>query len=193
MDISKEDAQASLSTIRDVKLQSQKAAISTYTNPMFILWGILWIIAFTANQIFIEYSQPIFVSMSVIGGIVTAIIFYRLFHSKAPFREEPSEYIGWRIAALWILIYVYVVIWLFMMTPVSGRQCNAFISTAAMFACIVMGLWFRSIFMIILGLAMTGVTLIGFYLLTQYYLLWMGLMGGGTLLGAGLYIRIRWR
>ncbi len=72
-------------------------------------------------------------------------------------------------------------------------QCNVFISTAGMFAYVVMGLWFNSRFMIILGLALTGVTLVGFYLLTPYYCLWMAIMGGGTLLGTGMYIRVRWR
>ena len=193
MNVSKEDAQASLSTIREVRIQTQRAAISAYVSPMLILWGTLWIIAFTATHFYGEYGQHIFTAMSIIGGIITAIIFYRLFHSNAPFRDDPSERIGWRIAALWILLYVYVIIWMFMLAPLSGMQCNAFISTAGMFACVVMGLWFRSTFMVVLGLIMTGITLVGFYLLSSYYCLWMAIMGGGTLLGTGLYIRIRWR
>jgi hypothetical protein len=193
MNISKEDAQASLSAIRGVRIQTQRAAISAYVSPMLILWGTLWVIAFTANHFYIEYGQHIFTAMSIVGGVVTTIIFYRLFHSKAPFREEPSEHIGWRIAALWILLYVYVIIWLYLLAPNSGRQCNAFFSTAAMFACVVMGLWFRSTFMVVLGLAMTGVTLVGFYLLTSYYCLWMAIVGGGGLLSTGFYLKLRWR
>jgi len=193
MNVSQEEAQASLSTIRDVKVQTQRAAISTYASPMMILWGTLWIIAFTATHLYIEHGQHIFTAMNVVGIAVSAIIFYQLFHSKPPFREDPSERIGWRIAALWILLYVYVIIWLFLLAPFSGRQCNAFIGTAGMFACVVMGLWFRSTLMIVLGLAMTGVTLVGFYLLTSYYCLWMAIMGGGGLFGTGLYIRLRWR
>ena len=193
MNISKEDAQASLLTIRDVRIQTQKAAISAYVSPMLILWGTLWIIAFTANHFYIEYGQHIFTAMSIIGCVVTAVIFYQLFHSKAPFRDEPSERIGWRIAAFWILLYVYVIIWLFMLAPFSGIQCNAFFSTTAMFACVVMGLWFRSAFMVVLGLVITGVTLVGFYILTSYYCLWMAIVGGGGLLGTGLYLKLRWR
>jgi hypothetical protein len=193
MNVSQEEAQASLSAIRDVRIQTQRAATSTYASPMMILWGILWIITFTATHFYIEHAYYIFTAMNVVGIAVSVIIFYQLFHSKPPFREDPSEHIGWRIAAFWILLYVYVIIWLFLLAPFSGRQCNAFISTAGMFACVVMGLWFGSTFMVMLGLAMTGVTLAGFYLLTSYYCLWMAVMGGGTLLGTGLYIRIRWR
>ena len=39
MNVSKEDAQASLSSIRDARIQTQKAAISAYASPMLILWG----------------------------------------------------------------------------------------------------------------------------------------------------------
>jgi hypothetical protein len=193
MNISQEDARESLSKVRDVTVQTQRAVTSAYANPVLILWGTLWVIAFTATHFYIEYAYHIFIAMSVVGSVGTAIIFFGLFHSRAPFRDDPSERIGWRIAALWILLYVYVTIWLFLLAPFSGMQCNAFIGTAGMFACVVMGLWFGSTFMIVLGLAMTGVTLVGFYLLTSYYCLWMAMMGGGTLLGTGLYIRLRWR
>jgi hypothetical protein len=192
MNVSQEDARASLSTIRGVSAQTKRAVTSAYANPFLILWGVLWIIAFTATHFSIDYNYHIFIAMSVVGGVGTAIIF-RLFHSRALFRDDPSERLGWRIAALWILLFAYIMIWLFLLTPFSGMQCNAFISTAGMFACVVMGLWFKSTFMIVLGLALTGVTLVGFYLLTPYYCLWMAIMGGGSLLGTGLYIRIRWR
>jgi len=159
MNVSQDDARASLSTIRDARIQTQRAAISTYASPMMILWGTLWIIAFIATHLYIEHGQHIFTAMNVVGIAVSAIIFYQLF----------------------------------LLAPFSGMQCNAFISTAGMFACVVMGLWFKSTFMIVLGLVMTGVTLVGFYLLTSCYCLWMAMMGGGSLLGAGLYIRVRWR
>ena len=193
MNVSREDAQASLSAIRDTSVQTKRAATSAYANPMLILWGLLWMISYTATYFYIEYANLIFIGMSVVGSAGTAIIFYRLFHSEAPFRDDPSERLGWRIAALWILLYLYVTIWLFLLTPFNGRQCNAFICTAVMFAFVVLGLWFGSPLMILLGLFMTGVTLAGFYLLTSYYSLWMAIMGGGSLLGTGLYIRVQWR
>jgi len=57
----------------------------------------------------------------------------------------------------------------------------------------VMGLWFCSYFMVLLGLGVTAATLIGYYLLTPYYCLWMAAMGGGALLATGVYIRVCWR
>jgi hypothetical protein len=192
MNVSQGEAQASLSTVQDVMDQTHKAIASAYANPLLILWGVLWIIAFTAAHFYLTYAFYIFIGMAAVGGAGTAVIF-RAFHTKAPIQETSGPKLGWRIAVFWILLYVYVVIWLFLLTPFNGLQCNAVICTAAMFGYIVIGLWCDSRFMITLGLVVTVAMLAGFYLLTGYYCLWMALIGGGALLGTGLYIRLRWR
>ena len=192
MNVSQEEAQESLSKVRDVTVRTQRAITSTYANPMLILWGMLWIVAFTSTHFYLSYAFHIFMTMSVVGGIGTAVIFW-LFHSKAPVKDTPSPGIEWRIALFWISLYVYAIIWLFLFAPFNGRQCNAFLCTAAMFAYVVMGLWFTSYFMVVLGLTVTAATLVGFYFIESYYCLWMAIIGGGAFLGTGLYIRLRWR
>jgi len=192
MNVSQEDAKASLSSVQNVMIQTHKAIASAYANPSLIMWGVLWIIAFTATHFYYTYAFYIFMAMAAVGGVGTALIF-GIYRSKAPIKDTSSLKIGWRITALWIFLCVYIIIWLFLLAPFSGIQCNAFICTTAMFAYIVMGLWFESRFMIVLGLAVTAATLVGFYILRDYYCLWMALVGGGALFGTGLYIRIRWR
>ena len=192
MNVSQEEARESLSTVRDVTTQTHKAITSAYANSSLIMWGVLWVIAFTTTHYYLAYAFHIFMAMAAVGGVGTAVIF-RVFHSKAPIKDTSSQKLGWRITALWILLCIYITIWLFLLAPFSGIQCNAFICTASMFAYIVMGLWFDSRFMIVLGLLLTAVTLVGFYLLRDYYCLWMAFVGGGTLFGAGLFIRLRWR
>jgi hypothetical protein len=131
-------------------------------------------------------------TMVVIGGIGTAVIF-KVFQLKSPVKGTSTNKVHWHITALWIFLCIYVVIWLFLLAPFNGIQCNAFICTAAMFANIVIGLWFENRFMIVLALAVTVATLVGFYFLRDYYCLWMAFVGGGALFGTGLYIRLRWR
>jgi hypothetical protein len=63
-----------------------------------------------------------------------------------------------------------------------------------MFAYVVMGLWFGSWLMVILGIVVTCFTLVGFHLIpVGYYCLWMAVTAGGGLLGTGLYMKLRWR
>jgi hypothetical protein len=192
MNVSQEDAQASLSSVRGVMVKTKKAIASSYANPSLIMWGILWIIAYTITHFYYIYAFYIFMSMAVVGGVGTAVI-VGIFRSKAPIKEVSSQKYGRRVTALWIFLCIYIVVWLFLLTPFTGIQCNAFICTVAMFAYIVMGLWFESRFMIVLGLVVTGATLIGFYHMREYYCLWMAFVGGGTLFGTGMYIRLRWR
>jgi hypothetical protein len=191
MNISEDNAKESLSKAKEVIAQTHRSIVSAYANPLLILWGLLWIMAFTAAHFYLDYDFHIFMAMVAAGGVGTALI-CRIFCSKVPIQDTSSR-IGRRIALLWILLYVYVVIWLFLLAPFHGLQCNAVICTAAMFAFVVIGLWFESYFMVLLGLAVTAATLTGFYLLTDHYHLWMAVTGGGTMLGTGLYIRLRWR
>jgi hypothetical protein len=192
MNVSHENAQESLSTVQDVTVRTHRAIASAYASDLLILWGALWTIEFTAAHFYPAYAFHIFMVMSIVGCIGTAVIYW-VFYSKALIREAGSQSAIWRIALFWILLYAYAALWHFLLAPFNGLQGNAFISTVAMFAFVVIGLWFGCRFMIILGLAVTIAVLIGFYLLTAYYCLWMALMGGGAILGTGLYTRLRWR
>jgi hypothetical protein len=93
----------------------------------------------------------------------------------------------------WVLLFAYAIVWLFLVGAVDGMQLCVYLCTAAMFGYVVIGLWSGSFFMVWLGLAVTGLTFLGYYGLPDYFYLWMSPMGGGPLLGTGLYIRIRWR
>ena len=192
MNVSQEEAQASLSKVRDVTIQIQRATTSAYASPLLILWGLLWIIAFTAAHFYLAYAYHIFITMSAAGCVGTAVVLW-LLHSKAPVRDTSSPSIVWRIVLFWVSLSVYAVIWLLLFSPFSGRQCNVFLSTVAMFAYVVMGLWLTSCFMVVLGLTVTAATLVGYYCIETYYCLWMAIVGGGAFLGAGLYMRLRWR
>ena len=192
MDVSQKEARASLSTVRDVMNQTHRAIASAYANPLLILWGVLWIVAFTTTHFYLAYAFYIFMTMAVTGGVGTAVICW-IFRSKAPIQETTGSKLGLRVAIFWIFLCVYIPIWLILLAPFSGIQCNAFICTASMFAYIVMGLWFDNRFMIVLGLVLTAMTLVGFYVLRDFYCLWMAFVGGGSLLGTGLYIRLQWR
>jgi len=187
-----ENAQESLAMVDDVMAQTRKAVASSYANPLLILWGIIWVVSFTAVHFYLNYAYHIFTALNVVGGIGTFIIL-RSSHTRPSVRTPVSQKMGWRLFWFWILLFTYVLIWLTILAPFSGRQLNAVLATAAMFAYIVMGLWFGSYFMVWLGLAVTATTLIGFYLLPHYYCLWMAFTGGGAILYTGLYIRFRWR
>ena len=94
---------------------------------------------------------------------------------------------------LWFLLFAFASLWLLLLSPAKGIQLCAFLCTVAMFGYVVLGLWLGSYFMVWLGLMVTGLTFLGYYVFPGYFYLWMSPMGGGALLGTGVYIRVRWR
>ena len=194
MDISKQDAKESLDEIQAVLDHTRKAIASNYANPLLIMWGLIFITAYLGTHFFVAWAWHIWTALDAVGIIGTFLICWQQFRSANPVKTSSEKKIGWRIFWFWTLLFIYVFFWLNMLRPSKGVELNAFLVTVIMFAYVVIGLWLESYFMVWLGLAVTGITLFGFYLIPlSYYCLWMALMAGGALLGTGLYIRFRWR
>lgn len=192
MNVSNENAQASLAAVKDTMLRTHKAVAAAYSSPLLIFWGLLWVAAYTASQFYPQYADVIFGAMAGVGLLGSFLVWPRV-KRNLPVKEPVEEKINLRIGALWGSLFIYIFIWLSIFAPVNGMQINAFVCTVVMFAYIVTGLWFTAYFMVWLGLAVTATTLVGFYLLPAYYCLWMAVTAGGLLLGTGLYLHARWR
>jgi len=194
MNISNEEAQNSLDQIQAVLSHTRKAIASSYASPLLILWGLIWIAGFLGTHFFLAWAWHIWMGLGGTGSIVTLWVSRQQLHFANPIKIPAAENIGWRIFWFWSLLFAYMFIWLSILMPRNGIQLNAFMCTAIMFAYIVTGLWFKSYYMLWLGIVVTCITLVGFYLIPPgYYCLWMAAMGGGAFLITGLYIRFRWR
>jgi hypothetical protein len=207
MDISRQEAQDSLKEIEAVSLDTRKTLVASYASGLLILWGLIWIVAFVGTHLYLRGAGLIWKAFCSIGGIGTLWMFFnvmgcigtivicrRQMHLANPTRIASAKKVGWRIFWFWTLLSVHVGVWLSILKPYSGLQMNAFICTVGTFAYIVIGLWFESYFMVWLGLAVTGITLVAFYILPHsYYNLWMAAAGGGTIAGTGFYIRFYWK
>jgi len=194
MDISKEEAQGSLEQVQSAADRTRKTIASSYDSYLLIMWGLIWIVAFLGTHFFLAWVWQIWISLCGIGLIVTFLVSWQQFRKAKPIKIPASEKIGWRIFLFWSLLFAYMFIWLSILRPRHGIQINAFMCTTIMFAYVVTGLWFRSYHMLWLGIAVTCITLVGFYLIpTDYYCLWMAPTGGGAILGTGLYTRFFWK
>ncbi|MHC4618240.1 MAG: hypothetical protein ACYTEQ_10860 [Planctomycetota bacterium] len=194
MDISRKEATDSLNQIQTVVNHTQKAITSDCISPLLILWGVIFIAAYLGTHFFAAWAFHIWMVLDAIGVIGTFLICWQQFRSGSPTKVPPAEKMGWRMFWFWTLLFVYIFIWLNLMAPVKAVQMNAFMVTAIMFASVAKGLWLRSSFMVWFGLAVTAMTLFGFYLVPRsYYCLWMAVMAGGAFLASGLYLRLRWR
>ena len=78
------------------------------------------------------------------------------------------------------------------MSRTSDRKISAYWATVPMFAYIIMGLWLDRFFLV-LGTLVTLATLAGYYFITDYFFLWMAVVGGGSLVAGGVFIRKNWK
>jgi MFS family permease len=182
----------SLAAIQNTITRTRKAVSGTYGSPLMMLWGGLLAIAYAASYFYLRYAHIIFWTMAAVGGVGSYFLWFWLLR-KMPFKEPAEEKMNWRVGAMWWLLFLYVSIWLSLLAPFNGMQMNAFIVTATMFAYIMMGLWFKEMYLIWTGLFVTAMTLIGFFLLPHFYCLWMAFMAGGVIFIIGLYTKLRWK
>jgi hypothetical protein len=192
MNVTNDDAVQSLMQVEQTIARTRKAVAASDSSPHLILWGLLLAAAYGATHFYLKYAAVIFWTMAGVGLLGSFLVWWRL-QRKLLVKEPVEEKINLRIGALWGSLFLYVFIWLSIFAPFNGMQMNAFILTAVMFCYVIMGLWFAAYFMVWLGLAVTATTLVGFYLLPDYYCLWMAVTAGGLLLGTGLYLHARWR
>jgi len=83
---------------------------------------------------------------------------------------------------------VFYVVVLNIMQPVSGPQSAVLISLIVALCYVLGGVWIGAR-LAVTGIAVAVLTLVGFYMLPAYFLLWMAVVGGGALILAGVWLR----
>jgi hypothetical protein len=194
MNVTNEDAVQSLAQVEDVMAKTRKSLASTYGGPFLILWGFIWIVSYIWTYFLPAWADRIWSITGPLGGVGTAFLLWRLFRHGPAVRNSSDKGFTLCTILFWPLVFAFAFVWLTIIKPKSGIELNAFLVTVLMFAYVVMGLWFGNWIMVILGIAVTGFTCIGFHLIpAEYYCLYMAVTAGGGLLGTGLYMKLRWR
>jgi hypothetical protein len=151
-------------------------------------------VSYIGTHFFLLWADKIWNITGILGGLGTIFIFWKLFRGGPAVRNSSDKQLVLRTILFWPVVFMYAFVWLGIVKPGNGIELNAFLVTVIMFAYVVMGLWFGSWIMVILGVAVTAFTMVGFYLIPPgFYCLWMAVMAGGGLLGTGLYMKLRWR
>ena len=194
MNVTNEDAAQSLAQVEEMMAKTRQSLLSAYVGSFLVLWGFIWIVSYLGTHFFPVWAAWIW-NISSISGVIGTILVGRWQHGFSPTRRNHSDK-GFllRTILFWPLVFVYAIVWLSIIKPGHGIELNAFLVTVVMFAYVIMGLWFGSWLMVVLGSVVTGFTLVAFHIIpAEYYSLWMALTAGGALFGTGLYMKLRWR
>ncbi|NKB72504.1 MAG: hypothetical protein GKR89_35960 [Candidatus Latescibacteria bacterium] len=178
------DALDDINQIRRIMDQTRRAIMASGTGYILIVWGAVWLLGFSARQFLASDTVNIVWAVLVVVGIVASIGLGRRYDSTV--RGELS----WRIGVFWVALFGYSFLWQHILS--SALPEVLFIVTVVMFGYIVLGLWLGN-FLVWLGFGVTGLALLGGYFSPAYFALWMAVLGGGALMGSGVYILTRWK
>jgi hypothetical protein len=191
MGVTQDEARQSLELIERTVARTSKSVAAAYAGSLLILWGLIWTAGFAA--VYLLGSQGGYVFGVLDGlGVVGTIVLCRKWPIRDSLRGPGSLQLVRRIMIFWLILVAYAILWVLLLRPMTGMQLGALLVTAVMLGYAVVGLWTGSLFMLWLSLIVTGLTIFGFYVLPGHFNLWMAPLGGGALLGTGLYLRLRW-
>jgi len=194
MNVSEQEAQESLASIDGTISRTRKAVMKTQIGPILVLWGMVWTACYLASHFFPKSAGGIFTAGASVGAAGIAILLLRESRRGPATRNPLDKSLTMRVNFFWLLAFAYAFTWIALLKPQDGIRMNAFLCMVALFGLIVMGLWFCSWSMVVVGIAGTITTLVGVYAIHHmYYCVWMAVTFGGGMLGTGLYMLWKWR
>jgi hypothetical protein len=170
-------------TLRDINLTARRSAnVYGYqaAAPHLILWGIIWAIGYTGSYVRPGWSS-IWIFLVIAGLIGSFWIGIRMKPTGAGY--------DWRFGATALAVFLFIFVLFAIMPPQSDGQAGAFFPILVALFYSLVGIWTRGMRMLLTGIALAALTVFGFFILKQYFLLWMAAVGGGGLILGGFWLR----
>jgi hypothetical protein len=172
------EAAESLEIIRQARVQTRQAIARSGTGYFFIIWGLVWLLGYLGNQLLGANAGYLWLVLDTFGAVATVLVALRLA------RRVRGPH-GWRMGLVWLAIIGYGVLFFWVVRPSSAERAIVFASLFIAFAYVLVGLW-TSPPLTYLGLGLTGLTLVGWFLFPAYLGYWLAFVGGGGMVAVGL-------
>jgi uncharacterized membrane protein YsdA (DUF1294 family) len=179
MPISHDDAAEALREIDRTQQRSSVRYGYRAAAPQLIVWGLIWAAGYGADYFRPEwrFTWPVLIIVAM------ALSFWLGARDKSSSADD-----GWRYGATLLAIAIFIGALFSVMQPVSKMQVGAFFPLLVGLFYAIIGIWTRGMRMLVAGGAITALTLVGFFALPEYFLLWMAIVGGGGLILGGLWL-----
>jgi hypothetical protein len=193
MSLSPGQAAESLREIERTGRRSAEAHEYAASSPQFILWGLIWMAGYAGSYLLPHYGfvgaiNWLWLGLVVIGIAASNMLGRRRYRHLSPQARAKGKAIGLRWGMTMLVFYAFLLAVFAVMRPRNPVVCAAFIPLliAAIYA--VVGIWWGLRFLYA-GIAVGALTLIGWFWLPQYFLLWMAVVGGGSLILVGFWLK----
>ncbi len=175
------EASAALAEIDDIARRVRQSTLYQLCSLLLILWGVLVAIGdvltwWTPRRALLIW--PVVYALGIAGWIAI---------SRMQRQRSGIGSLDHRILAAF-LIFIGFGVLTCAIGQFGPRQLSAFWPIYIMLPYIIVGLWTALAFVVI-GLSITALTLVGFFLIGDSFELWLALVNGGGLVLGGLWMR----
>ena len=180
--IDSKQASQALAEIDDIVQRVRQSQLYELASLAAIWWGVLVFAGNVATWLWPVYAGYIWPTVNILG--VAGLIAFRV--SNPP----RSHHLGFdiRVPLMFVLFFAFGYVCTNVLGHFGPRQLGAFWPIYFMLFYALAGLWFGYAFVAI-GLAITALTLIGYFYIGEAFPLWMAFVNGGGLILGGLWMR----
>ena len=189
MNISPDEAKEALDAVQKVMRRTRHLIANSGFHIFLIVTGAIWIAGFLANQFLSDQaSLLVWIGMSVLGSILSVILGRRA--DKRVCGPSPALYLK-RILFFWLVLAAFCLAVIAVTRPADGNELTMLIVLFILLGQFSMGLLF-SFSSTWWSLPIAALALAGYFLMAEYFYLWMALLVGGSMIALGFFIRLRW-
>ena len=177
MTIDPREAASALDEIAGIERRVREALYYGGSAGLLIVWAIGHTIT-QFSPVNAGLAWLLLDAFGVVGAIVISV-------RRAQARRRVRD---WRLGAAFIITIGFGLLWQCLLGGEQWREISVFWATLFMFTYILAGLWIGRFF-IVCGVAVTALTLAGYFWAGPWFELWMAVVGGGSLVLGGLWLR----
>src|SRR4051812_29611691 len=185
-ELSPQEASALLADV-DAARAAMRHAIRDHRGHYHLwIWGAAWIAMPLTAHFGGDNAARYFPWICVVGWLLSVIT------GITQGRQIRRSTNGRFIAAM-VTLWVFAALFPFVLRPAfEVRAIYTYTCLIAMQTYVMAGLW-TDTYLLWVGLVVTVLVLLGFFLFPGIFWLWMAVFGGGTLVLTGFYVRHSWR
>ena len=181
MNIDPKEAASALSDIEQIVHRVRQSRIYDLASQIMIMWGVLVFAGNVMTYLWPRYGGMIWIAIDT-AGVLGSVAISAFNYPRTGVRTFDS-----RMLLAFLLYCAFGLFFSVVLGHFTPRQLATFWSLYAMMSYTIAGLWFGTAFAA-LGLSLSALILIGYFLVGDWFELWMAVVNGGGLVLVGAVI-----
>lgn len=175
------EAALSLQHIAETERRTREALYYAGGSLILILWGVSWAAGYAITYVSPRHAN---LAWGIINGLAIAVMI-ALGYLRS--RRRPARW-DWRATHAFIIVSAFGLFTEWLLGNSQWREIGLFWPVLAMAGYMVAGLWLGR-FYLLCGASVILLSLMGYFWSGQWFPLWMAVIGGGSLILGGLWLR----